>query len=202
VTARPDRDFPAPPDGGAEEVIEEVEEPEAVDAQDEPVSPLQGAAGEILTDVVALTAERDEYLNALQRSQADFANYRKRVLRQQEEQGSRAAVELVTKLLPVLDTLDLAVAHLDKADADGEPTTEGASLRQARSQLLDIFAKEGLQRVDESGVPFDPGVHDAVATAPGEEDEEATGARIDEVLRAGYLWRGQMLRPAMVRVRG
>ena len=66
----------------------------------------------ILADVAGLTAERDEYLAALQRLQADFANYRKRVLRQQEEQSARAALDLVGKLLPVLDTLDLARAHL------------------------------------------------------------------------------------------
>ncbi len=166
-------------------------------------SPISAAAGEILTDVVALAAERDEYLAALQRSQADFANYRKRILRQQEDQTNRAALDLVHKLLPVLDTLDLAVAHLDKADTDDEPTTEGAALRQARTQLLEILAKEGLERVDEAGAPFDPAVHDAVAHAPDDgEDEDAGGSRVDEVLRAGYRWRGQMLRPAMVRVRG
>jgi molecular chaperone GrpE len=199
VTSRPDRDFPAPPDGGAEEVDDDVDVPEASAEQ---VSPVEEFA-EILTDVAALTAERDEYLNALQRSQADFVNYRKRVLRQQEEQGSRAAVELVTKLLPVLDMLDLAVAHLGKAEAEGEPTTEGQVLRQARSQLLDTLAKEGLERIDEPGVPFDPAVHDAVAHAPQEEEGvEGSGSRIDEVLRAGYRWRAKTLRPAMVRVRG
>ncbi|HXW38506.1 MAG TPA: nucleotide exchange factor GrpE [Acidimicrobiales bacterium] len=208
MTSRPDRRFPAPPDEGeAEEVGGELEppggQPDALaETQAEEQSLVEEAVEEILTDVAALTAERDEYLNALQRSQADFANYRKRVLRQQEEQGNRAATELVTRLLPVLDTLDLAVAHLDKAEADGEPTTEGEVLRQARSQLLDTLGKEGLERVDEPGVPFDPAVHDAVAHAPDEEGAEAGGSRIDEVLRAGYRWRGQTLRAAMVRVRG
>jgi molecular chaperone GrpE len=58
-----------------------------------------------------LKRERDEYLLALQRTQADFENYRKRIQRMQEEQSARAASALVTKLLPVLDTLDLAQAH-------------------------------------------------------------------------------------------
>jgi molecular chaperone GrpE len=65
-------------------------------------------AGTILDDVAAVAAERDEYLQALQRLKADFENYRNRVLRQQEEQSRRAALDLVGKLLPVLDTLDLA----------------------------------------------------------------------------------------------
>ena len=59
-----------------------------------------------------LARERDEYLLALQRTQADFENYRKRITRQQEEQAARASQHLVDKLLPVLDALDLAENHL------------------------------------------------------------------------------------------
>ncbi len=200
MSRQPEHGVSASPEGGAEEADVAFDEAPPAEA---PSSPVEAGAEEILTDVAALTAQRDEYLNALQRSQADFANYRKRILRQQEEQSGRAAVELVSKLLPVIDTLDLAVAHLDKTDAEGGPSTEGEALRQARAQLLDSLAKEGLERVDEPGVAFDPGVHDAVAHAPEDEGAEgAGGARIDEVLRAGYRWRGQTLRPAMVRVRG
>lgn len=223
-------------------------------------------AGAILTDVAALTAERDDYLQSLQRLKADFDNYRKRVARLQEEQAARAEAGLVQKLLPVLDNLDLALAHL----VQDEPATEDArALAQARSQLLDVLAKEGLERVDATGVAFDPTVHDAVAHAPADAEEDAgseaaltaepagtTGAGagerrgapggadaavpdggggggdgraapgdgstagvgstggggaaapgrhevvVDGVLRAGYRWRGQVLRPAMVRVRG
>ena len=220
--------------------------------------------GAILTDVAALTAERDDYLQSLQRLKADFDNYRKRVARLQEEQAARAAAALVQKLLPVLDNLDLAVAHL----VQDEPATEDArALAQARDQLLDVLGKEGLERVDAVEVPFDPTVHDAVAhteatpktapadasgaaapdgaggagaspdatpapdgvtgaapggdesgteapaaaqpAAPVDEDGGAgTGAPasnevvVDEVMRAGYRWRGQVVRPAMVRVRG
>jgi molecular chaperone GrpE len=71
--------------------------------------------------------------------------------------------------------------------------------------LIDTLAKEGLERVDEEGVVFDPSVHDAVAHAPKTDavDEEGEPAStVEEVLRSGYRWRGQMLRPAMVRVRG
>jgi molecular chaperone GrpE len=201
VTSPSERDFPVPPlDGGTEEVDEHVNG-HSFDAG-EP-SQVEAAAEEILTDVAALMAERDEYLSALQRAQADFANYRKRVQRQQEEQGIRAALDLVAKILPVLDTLDLAVAHLDSSD-EGEPSTEANTLRQARSQLIDTLSREGLERVDEVGVPFDPSVHDAVAHAPNDDQEEESdqGSKIEEVMRSGYRWRGQMLRPAMVRVRG
>lgn len=189
----------------------------------------------ILADVAALAKERDDYLRALQQLQADFENYRKRVLRQQDEQGVRAAADLVGKLLPVLDTLDLAEAHLSPS-AGAEASHEAKALSQARGQLLDVLRREGLERVDEAEVAFDPSVHDAVAHAPAEPAEPAPPAAaagrggadlagdgsggaggepggpegsahagqtvVDEVLRSGYTWRGKVVRPAMVRVRG
>jgi len=144
-----------------------------------------------------LARERDEYLLALQRTQADFENYRKRVARLQEEQSARSSGQLVDKLLPVLDTLDLAEAHLNESLQLSE---DGKALRASRAMLVDILAKEGLERVDQAGVPFDPSVHDAVAHAEAEDGQQ--GAVVEEVLRAGYRWKGQVLRAAMVRVRG
>jgi molecular chaperone GrpE len=141
-----------------------------------------------------LKRERDEYLVALQRTQADFENYRKRIQRMQEEQSARAASALVTKVLPVLDTLDLAQAHQTPASAGSE---DAKALTAARSMLLDVLSKEGLERVDQPAVPFDPAVHDAVARTDGEGE-----VVIDQVLRSGYRWRGQVLRPAMVSVKG
>jgi molecular chaperone GrpE len=142
-----------------------------------------------------LRSERDEYLRALQRTQADFENYRKRIQRMQEEQSARAASGLVTKLLPVLDTLDLAQAHQTEASAGSE---DAKALLAARSMLLDVLTKEGLERVDESAVPFDPTLHDAVARTEGDGGDVVVG----EVFRSGYRWQGQVLRPAMVSVKG
>jgi molecular chaperone GrpE len=152
---------------------------------DEPVDPLTEAL-----------IERDEYLASLQRLQADFENFKKRVQRTHLDEVARASGDLVARLLVVLDTLDLAQAHLSTSE---DASTETSALLAARAQLLDVLVKEGLTRIDEVGAPFDPTVHDAVAHAPGGDDE---GTTVDEVLRAGYGWRGQVLRPAMVRVRG
>ncbi len=146
----------------------------------------------------ALERERDEYLAALQRTQADFENYRKRIARQQDEQSARAAADLVGKLLPVLDALDLAEAHLNESLDVSE---DGKVLRAARAMLNDILAKEGLERVDQAGVPFDPTCHDAVAHSEAEDGDDG-GTVVEEVMRSGYRWKGQALRPAMVRVRG
>jgi molecular chaperone GrpE len=145
--------------------------------------------------VEVLARQRDEYLLALQRTQADFENYRKRIARLQDEQSARAAAVLVSKLLPVLDTLDLAEAHLNESLDVSE---DGKALRASRAMLMDILGKEGLERLDRADVPFDPSVHDAVAHTEGEGGE----TMVEEVFRSGYRWKGQVLRPAMVRVRG
>ena len=162
-----------------------------------PTGPHATALAEEADPREVLARERDEYLLALQRTQADFENYRKRVTRLQDEQSARASGQLVEKLLPVLDALDLAEAHLNDSL---ETSEDGKALRASRAMLMDILAKEGLERVDRAQVPFDPSVHDAVARSEDEGGE--SGQTVEEVLRSGYRWKGQVLRAAMVRVRG
>lgn len=140
--------------------------------------------------------QRDDYLDALQRLQAEFENYRKRTARASEEAAQRATGGLVARVLPTLDALDLAEAHFGATESAPD-SLEAKALSQARSLLLSSLEVAGLARIDEAGVPFDPTVHDAVAHVDGE-----GGPVIDEVLRAGYRWQGSVLRPAMVKVRG
>ena len=149
----------------------------------------EAAAVDVHEDLDALavaSAERDAYLDDLRRLQADFENYKKRMQKQQTDYATRAAESLVDKLLPVLDTADLASSH-----------GGGEDLAQIRLALLEILEREGLERIAVAGAPFDPNVHDAVAHEPGDGDQE-----VAEVLRAGYRWKGRVLRPAMVKVRG
>lgn len=138
--------------------------------------------------------QRDEYLDALRRLQADFENYRKRVQRQQEESISRAGDRLVLSILPALDAFDLAAAHLV-----GDDQASPGGFIQAAALLRDTLAKEGLEQVGEVGDPFDPTAHEAVEHV---EDGGESGPRIDTVLRAGYRFGGRVIRPAMVKVRG
>jgi molecular chaperone GrpE len=181
----------------AEAADEEADETDA-DASARAAAAVGAALSEDAGSRDVLARERDEYLLALQRTQADFENYRKRIARQQEEQAARASRSLVEKLLPVLDALDLAEAHL-RASLD---VGEGAkALHASRAMLMDILSREGLERVDQPEVPFDPSVHDAVAHSEGEGGPGGE-TLVEEVLRSGYRWKGQVLRPAMVRVRG
>jgi molecular chaperone GrpE len=149
------------------------------------------AAAEVeedLDELARVSQQRDEYLDALRRLQADFENYKKRMIRQQTEHLERAAAGLVEKLLPVFDTVDLAVAH-----------GGGEEVKQIWTALFDALEREGLERIDPAGGVFDPTVHDAVAHEPGDGGREP---EVSEVMRAGYRWKGRVLRPAMVKVKG
>jgi molecular chaperone GrpE len=137
--------------------------------------------------IMALTRERDDYRDALIRLQADFENYKKRMLKQQTDHLERAATALVDKLLPVLDTADLALAH-----------GGGEDVKQVTGALASVLEREGLERIDPVGDPFDPTLHDAVAHEPSDDGQQ----EVVEVMRAGYRWKGRVLRPAMVKVRG
>jgi molecular chaperone GrpE len=162
--------------------------------------------------LTAASRQRDEYLDMLRRVQADFENYKKRMLRQQTDQLERAGESLVSKLLPALDAFDLTRAHLSDEDSS---SAEVKALLSASAQVSDVLAKEGLERIDDPGAPFDPTVHDAVEHAPAAESahsvgpgaavhgrSEPTGPVVADVLRPGYRWKGRVIRPAMVRVRG
>jgi molecular chaperone GrpE len=179
--ALPEQDPPSAPADASDWV------PEDEPSQDAP--PEVASGDDVAADLdafVTLAAERDEYLDALRRTQADFENYRKRVQREMSEARDTGAATLVGRLIDVLDTVDLALAH-DPSD----------SVAQIATALFDALAKEGLARIDALGTPFDPEVHDAVL------HEEGDGpAEVIEVLRSGWQWNGRVLRAAMVKVKG
>lgn len=131
--------------------------------------------------------EAGEYLERLQRLQAEFENYRKRMTREQADAAERGARNLTLELLPVLDGCEGA---LQQGREDVAPIY---------GQLMELLGKAGLERNAEPGDPFDPEQHEAVMHEPADDAEESA---IAEVLRTGYSWKGRVLRPAMVKVRG
>jgi molecular chaperone GrpE len=143
-------------------------------------------------------AERDEYLDALRRLQAEFENFRKRTERHQVELSARATERLIEALLPVVDAFDLALSHASEVGTDPELTSAFAKIGTLLTTTLE---REGLERIDAAGASFDPTVHDAVATEHAD-GEGGGGVIVAEVLRAGYRLHGRVLRPAMVKVKG
>ena len=146
-------------------------------------------------ELAARTREVEEYVHHLQRLQAEFANYRKRVRREQEEAGERAVEELLRQLLPVVDNLERAIAAASQDGANLESLRTGVVM--VHRQLGELLFKEGASPMNCSGEEFDPAKHHAVAVVETEEQEENTV--VDE-LQKGYFFRGRVLRPALVRV--
>jgi len=130
--------------------------------------------------------ERDEFKDIALRVQADFENYRKRAATQMNDELDRAVGKLVEQLLPVLDACEAAVAH----------GVEG--IEQVWSSLIGALQKQGLEALDLAGKPFNPSLADAVMHEEGDGSESV----VLEVLRTGYLWKGRVLRAAMVKVKG
>jgi molecular chaperone GrpE len=127
-----------------------------------------------------------ELLGDLQRVQADFANYRKRALRDQESAGERAKAVVVGQLLPVLDDLDRARNHGD---------LETSPLKAVADKLETALSGLGLAAFGVEGEPFDPAVHEAV-----QHEGEGSNPVIGHVMRRGYRLGEQVLRHALVGV--
>jgi molecular chaperone GrpE len=148
---------------------------------------------QIEADVAALVQQREEALDAARRIQADFENYRKRVLREQTSLVERATEGLVENLLPVLDSFELAVVNLDGDNVDIDKVRKGVELVFA--EFLAVLEKAGLEKIESHGVAFDPNEHEAVMQDDGD-GEQVVG----DVLRTGWKLKGRVLRPAMVKV--
>jgi molecular chaperone GrpE len=168
---------PGADDRAAADAEGDTETPEVDDA-------LQAAADAVEVDLELLLSERAQYLDAYRRAQADFENYRKQAQKRQDDAVLRALGGFVERLLPVLDSCDAALAH---GAHEVEPVL---------TALYGALGKEGLERIDPKGAAFDPTEAEAVMHEPGEGGEQV----VAEVLRPGYRWRGQVLRPAMVKV--
>ena len=167
----------APVDASANAVEHDIE------AVEHDVEELRGRVAEA-------EAKRDEYLSDLQRLAADFDNYRKRALRDQEALVARAHERLVRELLPILDDLERA---LDAAEVHDEATVvEGVRLVQRA--LLSSLEREGLAVIEADGA-FDPHVHEALLAQPGEGAEPGS---VLQVVQKGYRLGDKVLRPARV----
>lgn len=150
---------------------------------------VEEAEAAIEHDVEALLTERDSFREIAQRLKADFENYRKRVATQTADDIDRATGRIAESLLPVLDACEAAfIAH----PAEIEPLF---------NLLLTELKKQGLEALDLSGQTFDPAKADAVIHEEGEGDGSGNPV-VSDVLRTGYTWKGRVLRPAMVKVRG
>ncbi len=143
--------------------------------------------------VARLTADLEDLRQAMLRSQADFANYRKRIEKERFEDSKRATARVIEGLITVIDGFEHALAA--HREAEYENYRKGFEL--IYKQLLDNITKLGAERIDPVGKSFDPHLHQAVDRAETTEHEDGT---ILQVFQPGYVFHGRVLRPAMVRV--
>lgn len=149
--------------------------------------------GDVLEDELeGARREAAAHLDTAQRLQADFDNYRKRVARDAEDAAKRAGQRVIAEMLPALDNLERALAHVG-AGGDGVQLVDG--VKMVLQQVLDVFAKEGVERIDPLGQPFDPNEHQAVGQADRPDVPEGT---VVDMYQAGYRMHGRVLRPAAV----
>jgi len=168
-------------------------EHEVADAEAD-VAEAEAAVEADLSQLTQLEGERADLLDTLRRVQADFENYRKRMLREQTALVERATERLVEDLLPVLDSFDGALGSLAAPDSpEAEKVRDGVI--GIRTQLVSVLERAGLEPIDATGAAFDPNEHEAVLQDDGDGEPH-----VGEVMRTGYRLKGRVLRPAMVRV--
>ena len=158
----------------------------------------------LLTDIEALTAERDatrqqadDYLAALQRERAEFQNFRRRTAEERERELGLAGEDLIRKVLALADDFDLAIDARPVGLADNGWIEGIVAIDRKLRALLE---SEGVSQIDAApGRAFDPREHDAIANVPG--TGRADGEIVEEV-RRGYRLRDRVIRPALVAVAG
>lgn len=160
-----------------------AEAPADTTAPDAPVT-----VEDLVAALEAVTAERDQHLADLQRVSAEFQNFRKQTEKRNSDFAAQAGSRVAEALLPVLDACDAAA----------QQGVEG--VEPIAGQLRGELERAGLQVIAEVDAPFDPNLHEAAMSEPGDDGQD--GPIVAQVLRTGYAWNGRVLRAAMVKVKG
>lgn len=159
---------------------------------DEATSEAEALSVEALQEQLAQQRQQaEEYLDNLQRLQADFNNYRRRASQDKLQAASRGKEDLLRALFPILANLHLALVHAEK---DANAVRQGVQMiwQQFESFLRD----QGVERLLTIGQPFDPAQHEALSTVPATEANPAN--TVVSEINAGYRLDGRLLRPAQV----
>jgi len=173
--------------GGSIEEIEREMRETAEEAEEAVSNPADGgsAAGD------ALRAENQQLRDRYLRTLADFDNLRKRTEREKADFFRYALAGVLKDILPVLDNFDRGLEHAE----EGDEFHKGMLL--IYKQLYEVLQKHGLKPIEESGVHFDPNIHEAVVR---EEDDSVPSQTVVAVLQKGYFLHDRLLRPALVKV--
>ncbi len=194
-------------DQGLDKVQEPVEEPEVIKAENQenveveedvqveaPVSISQEELENLRKELDETRSKANEYLEGWQRARAEFANYKKRVERDQAQTYQVAAGNVIRRFLEVLDDLERALQNRPQ-NGEGAVWSEGIELIYRK--LQNMLENEGVKPMEIENDFFDPNLHEAVVS---EDNNEYESGQIIGVIRQGYMMGDRVLRPAMVRV--
>jgi molecular chaperone GrpE len=158
-----------------------------------PVAPGTPSAAEI-EDLKAKAAKADEHWDRLLRVAADLENYKKRAAREKQDAVKFANEALLTRLVPVIDNFDAALAAAGNA-ANGNAESFKTGVNMILTQLHTVLTEAGLEEIDAAGKAFDPNLHEAVSQ---HESADVPEGHVVQQLRKGYKFRERLLRPASV----
>jgi len=155
---------------------------------------LSEEAEKMISQLEALEAKAEENLDGWQRSQAEFANYKKRVARDQEQVHGDIRGRVIMRYLEIADDLERALNNRPDEGAGAE-WANGVELIYRK--LMSYLDGEGLTLMQVEGQLFDPNLHEAISQ---EESEDHASGEIIEVLQSGYMLGERVLRPAKVKI--
>jgi molecular chaperone GrpE len=164
--------------------------------QTEPLTRVEPSTltAEQLEELKQRAAKADEHWDRLLRTTADFDNYKKRATREKQDAIRFANENLLEKLVPVLDSFDMALAAAQNNQSDSAQSLV-AGITMVQQQLKSAMAEAGLEEIDATGKRFDPNFHEAVSQ---QETAELPEGQVVQQLRRGYKLRERLLRPATV----
>jgi len=169
-----------------------AEEPRPATGPEEPAAPT-ASVEEIQAELARAREEAERNWQQFLHAAADLENYKKQALRQREDAVQGVRAQLLGVILGVVDNLERALEH--GSAADPQAVLEG--IRMTHRQVLEVLKNMGVEPIEARGKTFDPRFHEAVDVAS---DPEAPPDTVVEELQRGYLWNGEVLRPARVRV--
>jgi molecular chaperone GrpE len=156
------------------------------------VADAEPAAGDGAGLQQQLEDQKEKYL----RLAAEYDNYRRRTAKERQEAHLRGQADMLKGLIDPLDDIG-RFAHVDPATTDSQTLVDGVAM--VEKKLGKTLAGHGLEIIDPSGQPFDPALHEAVMTEPAATPEE--DHLVSRTFQVGYLFNGQLLRPARVVVK-
>ena len=156
--------------------------------ENQPLTPEQ------IADLQKRAAKGDEHWERLLRTTADFDNFKKRAAREKVESAQYATANVLTKILPILDNFEMALAA-----AQNSGNTNLASFQSGvamiQQQLKNVLVESGLEEVNAVGQPFDPNLHEAISQL---ESADVPEGNVLQQVRKGYKLKERLLRPAAV----